>query len=114
MQFPGYWVSGTVNEINVLRTVFDETDLSDTSNWQEAWQNENPLEDHGYIDPLSMLHDVSRRIVGELASDDLEAIHATMKRGDPFSIEKIEDLARLIQAAIPSVMPTTAASGTSR
>jgi hypothetical protein len=113
MQFPGYWVGGSGNDIEVVRTFFDETELSNTSNWQEAWQNEDPAEDHGYVDPLSMLHDVSRRIVSQLSSDELDALRADMRDGRAFAVKSLEDLARLIQIAIPAAMPAPS-SGNNR
>jgi hypothetical protein len=108
VQFAGYRVAGAVNDIEVVGTIFDETDLSDTSNWQEAWQNEDPAEDHGYVDPLSMLQDVCRRIAGELSAHDLELQRAVMRGGGRFAVKTIEDLARLIQFAVPAAAPSTA------
>ncbi len=105
MQFPGYWVGGAGNDVEVVRTIFDETELSDKSNWQEAWQNEDSAEDHGYVDPLSMLHDISRRVAGKLTSDEIEVMRADMRGKMVFSVKSLEDLARLIQVAIPAALP---------
>ena len=105
MQFPGYWVGGAGNDVEVVGTIFDETELSAKSNWQEAWQNEESAEDHGYVDPLSMLHDLSRRVAGELTSDEIEAMRADMRGGQAFPVKSLEDLARLIQVAIPAALP---------
>jgi len=105
VQFPGYWVGGAGNDVEVVATIFDETELSDKSNWQEAWQNEDSSEDHGYVDPLSMLHDISRRVAGELTSDEIEAMRADMRGGQAFPVKSLEDLARLIQVVIPAALP---------
>jgi hypothetical protein len=110
VQFAGYWVGGAGNDIEVIGTIFDETDLSDTFNWQEAWQNEDPAEDHGYVDPLLMLQDVSRRIAGELSAHEVELQRAFMRGGGRFAVKTIEDLARLIQFAVPAATPSTAPS----
>lgn len=105
MQFPGYRVGGYGNDVEVVRTIFDETDLSEKSKWQEALQNEDPAGDHGYVNPLSMLHDVSRRIVSQLSSDELDALRANMRDGRALAVKSLEDLAYLIQIAIPAAMP---------
>ena len=110
MQFPGYRVGGYGNDVEVVTTIFHETDLSEKSNWQEALQNEDPAGDHGYVDPLSMLHDVSRRIVSQLSSDELDALRANMRDGRALAVKSLEDLARLIQIAIPPAIPATVPS----
>lgn len=106
MQFRGFWVSQSNSGVDVRSATLDETDLSESSNWQEALQNADPAAPHGYRDPLSMLHDVSRRIAGELSSDRLEACRAGMRDGSGFVIKSVEDLALLIQAAIPTALST--------
>ena len=109
MQFRGYWVHSTDTGVKITSAMLDETELSSASNWQEAWQNEDPDVPHGYIDCLSMLHDVSRRITGPRTSSDLET-HATPFDGDmPFKVNTVEDLSRFIQILIPKALPERAA-----
>ena len=73
MRFGGYWVSAERDNLEVVVGEFDDTDLSDHSDWTEAWQNEDPGYAHGFLDPLTMLHDLSKRITGEIDARDLEA-----------------------------------------
>lgn len=83
---------------------FDETDLSDHSDWKEAWQNEDPDHPHGFLDPLSMLHDVSKRIAGEIDADELNAAAAKFRDGVPCPANDLQELALLIQLLIPKTM----------
>ncbi len=91
--------------INVTSGQFDETELSDHSNWREAWQNEDPDVPHGYLDCLAMLQAVSRTVAGPLAPAELEEARARFRAGTPCPVASLEDLARLIQLAIPDRMP---------
>jgi hypothetical protein len=36
MRIPGFWVAGRGSHISVERYVFDETELSDASDWKRA------------------------------------------------------------------------------
>ncbi len=109
MQFSGFWVSQSEQDVIVTRTAFDETDLSDTSNWTEAWQNEDPTHPHGFIDPLAMLQDVCVQLVGELIESDRAEVSASLSSTDGCVIRSIEDLARLIQCCAPSKVTHTSA-----
>jgi hypothetical protein len=62
MRFPGFWVTGRGDHISVSRYVFDETELSDVSGWNRAWQNEDPELPHGFVRPTDMLIEVCRRM----------------------------------------------------
>jgi len=55
MRFGGYWVSAERDNLEVVVGEFDDTDLSDHSDWTEAWQNEDPGYAHGFLDPLPIL-----------------------------------------------------------
>ena len=105
MQFGGYWVSPGRDKIEVTAGVFDDTDLSDHSDWKEAWQNEDPDHPHGFLDPLTMLQDISIKIAGEIGAADLEDAAAKFREGTPFSVDDLEALARLIQLLIPKALP---------
>ena len=105
MRFWGYWVSAERDDLEVVAGEFDDTDLSDHSDWKEAWQNEDPEYAHGFLDPLTMLHDLSKRITGEIDAGDLEAAAAKFWDGTPFPVNDLEALARLIQLLIPRALP---------
>ncbi len=105
MRFSGYWVSGDQGKIEVSAGVFDDTDLSDHSDWQEAWQNEDPEYAHGFLDPLSMLHDVSKRITGEIDPAVLRDAGIKFEAGARCPVSDLQDLARMIQLLIPKALP---------
>lgn len=105
MRFPGYWVSENKGTIEVSATEFDDTDLSDHSDWKEAWQNEDPEYPHGFIDPLTMLHAISKKIVGEIDAAQLDEIAANFREGSPYRVNDLQDLAMLIQLLIPKALP---------
>jgi hypothetical protein len=102
MQFSGFWISRTEDAVQVVSHIFDETELSDYSGWQEAWQNADTDSAHGYINPLAALQSVSRNIAGELSSLERDQLLAAMRSGDPMDIQTIGDLARLIQLLLPT------------
>jgi len=105
VRFSGYWVSSDQGKIEVSAREFDDTDLSDHSDWKEAWQNEDPEFAHGYLDPLTMLHDVSMKITGGINPVDLEAAADNFRNGVPLSVKDLQDLATLIQLLIPKALP---------
>ncbi|WP_252258612.1 hypothetical protein [Erythrobacter aurantius] len=105
VRFSGYWVSSDQGKVEVSAGEFDETDLSAHSDWQEAWQNEDPEIAHGFIDPLSMLHDVSKRVVGEIEAAELAKAVAHFRSGAPFPVNDLQDLAMLIQLLMPKALP---------
>lgn len=108
VRFWGYRVSAERNNIEVTAGQFDEADLSNHSDWKEAWQNDDPEYPHGYLDPLTMLHDVSKKIAGEIDAADLENAAAKFRDGSPFLINDLEALAKLIQLLIPKALPRPA------
>jgi hypothetical protein len=101
----GYWVSDVRGKIEVTAGEFDDTDLSDHSGWQEAWQNEDPDYPHGFLDPLTMLHDISKKIVGEMDAAALEEAVTKFQDGTPCPVNDLQDLATLIQLLIPKALP---------
>jgi hypothetical protein len=105
VRFLGYWVSAERGKIEVTAGEFDETDLSDHSDWQEAWQNADPVYPHGFLDPLAMLHDVSKKIVGEIDADELDAAAAKFRDRTPCPVNDLQDLAMMIQLLIPKALP---------
>jgi hypothetical protein len=105
MRFGGYWVSGERGNIEVAAGEFDDTDLSDHSGWKEAWQNEDPEYPHGYLDPLTMLHDISIKIAGKIDAGELELFAAKFRDGTPLPVNNMKDLAQMIQLLIPKSFP---------
>lgn len=105
MRFGGYWVSGERGNIEVAAGEFDDTDLSDHSGWKEAWQNEDQRHPHGFLDPLTMLHYLSKTITGEIDATDLNEAAAKFRDGVPCQINNMHDLAMMIQLLIPKALP---------
>ncbi len=62
MQFPGWWVSGDASGVTLTPNVFDDTELSEASDWKEAHQNEDPDQPHGYIEWDKAVLDMRRRL----------------------------------------------------
>jgi hypothetical protein len=104
MRFDGFWVTNDQGKVEVSAGEFDDTDLSDHSDWQEAWQNEDPEFAHGFIDPLSMLHNVSEKIIGKVDADELTKANLEFWAGTPVSVNDLHELAMLIQLLIPKAM----------
>lgn len=91
----GYWVSAERDNLEVAVGEFDDTELSDHSDWKEAWQNEDPECAHGFLDPLAMLHDLSKKITGAIDPVDLEAAAHKFRNGVPLPVKDLQDLATL-------------------
>ena len=105
MRFNGYWVSADASNPEVSIGEFDETDLSDHSNWKEAWQNDDAANAHGFIDPLAMLQSVSARIIGTLADDELQKAWTELRGGNPLRVNDAASFAKLVQVLIPKSLP---------
>jgi hypothetical protein len=106
LRIPGYWVASEDGKIMVTLGEFDDTELSDHSKWTEAWQNEDPSLPHGFIDPLTMLRDVSEKIAGQTSDDDFKVASAKFSVGASCPVNTLEDLARLMQLVLPKNNPT--------
>jgi hypothetical protein len=102
LKFSGYWVTSQQGNTEVTIGEFDDTELSDHSNWTEAWQNEDPSAPHGFIDPFAMLHEVSAKIAGKPSGDDLKVARDKFSSGTSCAVNSLEDLVRLIQLVVPS------------
>ena len=89
MRFQGAWISRLQGGVKVEFATFDETDLTEASNWTEAHQNVDPGFPAGYVDPA--------RIVAEAGMKLLEAqpeLRAASGEG-PIEIRTLEDYGRL-------------------
>lgn len=62
MQFLGWWVSGDRSGVTITSATFDDTELSEESNWKEAHQNGEPNAPHGYIEWAQAVSDIGRRL----------------------------------------------------
>ena len=62
MQFPGWRVDGDKKGVKIVPQIFDETELSEASDWREADQNEDPDVHHGYVDWDAAIADARRRL----------------------------------------------------
>lgn len=62
MQFPGWRVDGDKKGVKIVLQIFDETELSEASDWREADQNEDPDVPHGYVDWDAAIADARRRL----------------------------------------------------
>ena len=62
MQFPGWWVGGDQDSVTITRAIFDDTELSESSNWKKAHQNEDESLAHGFVEERDMLLEVRRRL----------------------------------------------------
>lgn len=102
MKFDGYWVSKVDGTVSVIAGEFDETELTQESDWTEAMHNEEPTYPHGFIKPLAMLHSVCQKLVGELGMDERSKLAAELRGGATFPVTTVEDFARLIQLFIPT------------
>jgi hypothetical protein len=40
MKFPGWWVIGEGEDVRMVATRFDDTELDPATKWMEAWQNQ--------------------------------------------------------------------------
>jgi hypothetical protein len=101
MKFDGYWVSKVDGTVSVIAGEFDETELTQASDWTEAMQNEEPTYPHGFIKPLAMLHSVCEKLVGELGMDERSKLAAELRGGATFPVTTVEEFARLVQLCIP-------------
>jgi hypothetical protein len=69
MQFPGWWVSGDDKEVRITPYMFDDTELSEASDWKEAPQNEDPTYPHGFIEWDKAVENVKLRLSGAIAEE---------------------------------------------
>lgn len=62
MQFPGYLISSDGDKVTITRTIFDDTQLSEESDWKEAHENDDANAEHGYVVWSDALTDIERRL----------------------------------------------------
>ena len=101
MNFPGYRHSIVDGVLSVCVTEFDETELSIASDWKEAWENADEALPHGYVEPVTMLHAVCRRVLEGTDPELVATFMARFQAGEALSVSTLEDLARLMQMSLP-------------
>ena len=89
MRFGGAWISRLQDGVKVEFASFDETDLTEASNWTEAHQNVDPEFPAGYVDPARIVAEAGRKLLE--ARPEFRA-----ESGDgPVEIRTLEDYGRL-------------------
>lgn len=88
MRFPGYWISVQDGVVTALPGTFDDTDLSESSNWTEAHQNEDPEYPAGYIKPDRIISEAGLKLLQ--ANPELERKVESLQSGE-FVIRNAED-----------------------
>ena len=95
MRFPGYWLTRHSDHVTVASHSFDDTDLSQKSNWTEAHQNEDPEYPAGYVkaglllaEVVRALHEINPDVFHKV--EDLEDNESVL-----LDIKTVEDLGRL-------------------
>ena len=110
MKFPGHWVATQDSKLTVTPDVFDETELTQASNWSEAHQNDNPDLPHGYIDAARVIAEVASRWLAthpEVARQLGQTAHGALE------INTLEDFGRLclwLAPSLPATRPVQAAA----
>jgi hypothetical protein len=88
MQFPGYWISEQDGVVTASPGTFDDTELSESSNWTEAHQNEDPEYPAGYIKPDRIVCEAGLKLLA--ANPELERKVEALESGE-FVIRNAED-----------------------
>lgn len=100
MQFSGYWISEQDGVVTALGDTLDETDLSESSNWTEAYQNEVPKNPAGYIHPARIVGETGVKLLQ--ANPELEQKVAALQSGE-FEIHTAEDFGLFCLSLAPWV-----------
>lgn len=82
MKFQNFQVSPADSSLKVSISTFDEADLSNHSNCQEALQKGEPSLAHGFIDTFAMLDEVCRRLVQSALSHALSQKRVSIAQAD--------------------------------
>ncbi len=72
MQFPGYWVSSDDKQIVITRENFDDTEISEETDWKKAHRNEDASVPHGFVLWEAAVADIERRIKGMIACPPMQ------------------------------------------
>ena len=108
MRFSGFWVSPPAEVVSVTPAEFDDTELSQSSNWTEANENDEPFGPAGYIDPGRLIAEVGLRL---LQKDP--GLVARVLRGasaGEFEVHSAEDFGLLCLRLSPQLADITRAN----
>lgn len=97
MQFPGYWVFGAGNKVWLIPHMFDETELSDVSQWEQAWENGETDHD-GFVShvPAALINNICDRVL--LREPRFEEVEPSPHyKGEIILVETLEGLAAFIR-----------------
>ena len=92
MKFAGYRVFGTGAGVWLCATEFDETELSDTSDWTEAWQNGEGQDDGFVINAAGAL---VRNICDRLLDTGKHYAHIEPNASEPDRVLRIDSVTAL-------------------
>ena len=106
MKFQGYWVASQDSKLSVSPAEFDETDLTEASNWTEAHQNEDPTLPHGFTDPGRVLAEVAARWLS--AHPEVQRQLAAGEQGE-VAVNTLEEFGRLCLLLAPALKTIRAA-----
>lgn len=106
MRFPGHWVYEHNGKVVLEQGVFDDTDLDPDTNWQQAWQNQDPESPaKGYLVESEAVACAARLLAGiqaiELSDADIIEIQTrpSFYQDDKCEIGTLDEL-RLFAAAL--------------
>ncbi|MEN9317258.1 MAG: hypothetical protein RIS35_3651 [Pseudomonadota bacterium] len=95
MNFQGAFIEKLDDSISVLFTTLDETELSDTSNWTEAWENADPNAPAGFIHPGMIIAESARRLL-EARPELRQAVEAFRAKGEPLTETRVKALVHTV------------------
>jgi hypothetical protein len=98
MRFSGYWIYERDGVVTATPGTFDDTDLSASSDWTEAHQNEDPECPAGYIKPDRIVSETGLKLLA--VNPELEQKVAALEAGE-FEIRNAEDFGLFCLAQAP-------------
>ena len=108
MKFSGFWISPTDRDLAVFPAEFDETELSESSRWTEAHENEDPTGPAGFVEPARLIAEVGLRLLEK--NPNLAATVLRSASGSEFAIESAEDFGLLCLRLSPQLAEITRAN----
>ena len=108
MKFSGFWISPTDRDLAVFPAEFDETELSESSRWTEAHENEDRTGPAGFVEPARLIAEVGLRLLEK--NPNLAAMVLRQASGTEFAIESAEDFGLLCLRLSPQLADITRAN----
>jgi len=98
MQFSGFWVSLNGTDVIIDKAVFDETELTQESNWKEACQNlDSDARVRGYVEIKAAIRQAAK-LIAKINQIDLSETEIEILLNDNTENLAISDLARKLIA----------------